>query len=110
MLDNTNPQCEMTDYQHAWALMTEEEQEVFGRALDALVWITRPRLRNFFCRKQYLQEVLDWGAKALTGALSAGYGTGFRAVAQFPKLDNALEGANEERRKMLLNFVQRGGV
>lgn len=88
---------EPTDYQQAWCLLTEEDKEVFGRALDALVWITRPRLRNFIFRKQYQQEVLELAGKALTGALGAGYGTGFRAVEQFAKLATALDGANEAR-------------
>jgi hypothetical protein len=102
---------EITDYQQAWALLTEEGKEVFGRAPDALVWITRPRLRNLIFRKQHRQEVLELAGKALTGALGAGYGTGFRAVKQFAKLADGLEDrTEEERRQMLVKFVQRGSV
>jgi hypothetical protein len=102
---------EPTDQQQAWSLLTEDEKEVFGRALDAIVWVTRPRLRNFIFRKQYQQEVLELAGKALTGALGAGYGTGFRAVEQFAALANTLEGANEkERKQMLQDFLQHGSV
>ena len=101
---------ESTDWQQAWKLLTEEEKQVFARALDVLVWITRPRLRNFIFRKQYQQEVLETAGNAMTGALGVGYGTGFRAVEQFATLADALQPATEEeRRQILVNFV-RGNV
>jgi hypothetical protein len=53
--------------------------------------------------------VLDLAGKAITGALGVGYGTGFRAVEQFAKRANSLEGrTNEERRQMLVDFGERG--
>jgi hypothetical protein len=102
---------EMGDLQQAWALLSEEERDVFGRAIDALVWVTRPRLRNLIFRRRYAQEVLDLAAKAMSGALGVGYSTGFRAVEQFAKLSGSMAGGtDEEKRQLLVDFVERSKV
>jgi hypothetical protein len=99
---------EMSDFQQAWALLSEEERDVFGRAIDAIVWVTRPRLRNLIFRQRYAKEVLDLAGKAMSGALGIGHSTGFRAVEQFAKLSGSMAGrTDEEKRQLLVDFVER---
>jgi hypothetical protein len=98
----------MSDSQQAWALLSEEERDVVGRAIDALVWVTRPRLRNLVFRRRYGQEVLALAGKAISGALGVGYSTGFRAVEQFAKLSDSMVGrTEEEKRQLLVDFIER---
>lgn len=95
-------------FQQAWALLTEQERDVVGRAIDALVWVTRPRLRNLIFRRRYAQEVLDLAGKAICGALGVGYSTGFRGVEQFAKLSDSMVGrTDKEKRQLLVDFVER---
>jgi hypothetical protein len=89
-------------FQRAWALLTEEERDVVGRAIDALVWMTRPRLRNLIFRRRYAQEVLELAGKGICGALGLGYITGFRGVEQFAKLSDSMVGRTDEEKRQLL--------
>ena len=88
---------EMNDSLQAYELLTEEEKDLLGRAIDVLVHLTGD--------KKNAETV----ANACLGALALGYHAGCRAVEQFAILANKIEGRPvAEIQELLVEFIRKG--